>query len=108
MFKLNPFQKWLTSSALYKALTAVCCLIFPLFSALPADAAIQVGSARVWPAQDYTRVTLESSAPITHNLFTIKNPERVVLDLEDVELNSVLDNLSEKISAGDPYIKQVR
>jgi len=108
MFKLNPFQKWLTSSALYKALPAVCFLIFPLFSALPADAAIQVSSARVWPAQDYTRLTLESGAPITHNLFTIKNPERLVLDLENVELNSSLDSLSQKIAASDPYIKQVR
>ncbi len=102
------FPRWLTSSALYKALPAVCFLIFPLFSALPADAAIQVSSARVWPAQDYTRLTLESDAPITHNLFTIKNPERLVLDLENVELNSSLDSLSEKIAASDPYIKQVR
>ena len=108
MFKLNPFQKWLTSSALYKALPTVYFLIFPLFSALPADAAIQVSSARVWPAQDYTRLTLESGAPITHNLFTIKNPERLVLDLENVDLNSSLDSLSEKIAASDPYIKQVR
>ncbi len=98
----------MTSSALYKALPAVCFLIFPLFSALPADAAIQVSSARVWPAQDYTRLTLESGAPITHNLFTIKNPERLVLDLENVDLNSSLDSLSEKIAASDPYIKQVR
>lgn len=102
------FPRWVTSSALYKALPAVCFLIFPLFSALPADAAIQVSSARVWPAQDYTRLTLESGAPITHNLFTIKNPERLVLDLENVELNSSLDSLSEKIAASDPYIKQVR
>lgn len=98
----------MTSSALCKALPAACFLIFPLFSALPADAAIQVSSARVWPAQDYTRLTLESAAPITHNLFTIKNPERLVLDLENVDLNSSLDSLSEKIAASDPYIKQVR
>jgi N-acetylmuramoyl-L-alanine amidase len=108
MFKFKPIAKWLTSSALYKALPAVCFLIFALFSALPADAAILVSSARVWPAQDYTRLTLESGAPITHNLFTIKNPERLVLDLENVELNSSLDSLSEKIAASDPYIKQVR
>jgi N-acetylmuramoyl-L-alanine amidase len=106
MFKW--ISKWLTSNALYKALRAVCFLIFPLFFALPVDAATQVSSVRVWPAQDYTRLTIESSSPITHNLFTIKNPERLVLDLEEVELNTVLENLSAKISASDPYIKQVR
>jgi N-acetylmuramoyl-L-alanine amidase len=106
MFKW--ISKWLTSGALHKAHRAVCFLFFPLFISFPVDAAIQVSSARVWPAQDYTRLTLESGAPITHNLFTIKNPERLVLDLENVELNSSLDSLSEKIAASDPYIKQVR
>ncbi|MGH8752374.1 MAG: AMIN domain-containing protein, partial [Burkholderiales bacterium] len=88
-------------------LLAVCFLLFPLIS-FPVDAATQVSEVRVWPAQDYTRLTIESNAPVTHNLFTIRSPERLVLDLENIELTSALNELSAKISASDPYIKQVR
>ena len=100
-------SKWLTPSAFHKALRAVCFMFFPLIS-FPVDAATQVSSVRVWPAQDYTRLTIESNAPIAHNLFTIKKPDRLVLDLENIESTSALDELAAKISASDPYIKQVR
>ncbi len=73
-----------------------------------AEASIIIGSTRVWPAQDYTRLTLESKQPITYKLFTIKNPERLVIDLEDVELRGPLEELSSKIGNDDPYIKSVR
>jgi len=65
-------------------------------------------AVRVWPAADYTRVTLESSAAVKFSHFTVKNPERLVVDLEGVELNGVLDGLSGKIGADDPYIKLLR
>src|SRR6266568_1555138 len=39
-------------------------------------------AVRVWPAQDYTRVTLESDKPLRHSLLTVRNPERLVLDLK--------------------------
>ncbi|MBI5438727.1 MAG: N-acetylmuramoyl-L-alanine amidase [Nitrosomonadales bacterium] len=71
-------------------------------------AAVTVGSARVWPAQDYTRLTLESKQAISHNMFTISNPERLVIDLEDVELNSTLGELSKLVGSNDPYITSVR
>lgn len=73
-----------------------------------AHAATQVSSARIWPAQEYTRITLESGAPIAHNVFTIANPDRVVLDLENVESSTALDVLSTKISPDDPYVSGVR
>jgi N-acetylmuramoyl-L-alanine amidase len=74
----------------------------------PASAATTVSATRVWPAADYTRLTLESGAPIEYKFFTIKNPERLVLDLEEVELNHALESLAGQISADDPYIKLVR
>jgi N-acetylmuramoyl-L-alanine amidase len=77
------------------------------FSAL-AQAAVAVSAARVWPAADYTRITLESAKPITQNMVMLKNPDRLVLDLQNVELNNVLKTLTDKILSGDPYIKQVR
>jgi len=71
-------------------------------------AEIAIKSARVWPAQDYTRITLESKQAIRYNLFTIKNPERLVIDLEDVEINAALNEMVRKIGNDDPYIKSVR
>jgi N-acetylmuramoyl-L-alanine amidase len=73
-----------------------------------AHAAITIKATRVWPAQDYTRLTLESSKPIDYNMFTISNPERLVVDLKNVALHGALDSLAGKISKDDPYIKSVR
>ena len=65
-------------------------------------------AVRVWPAADYTRVTLESDAVVKFSQFTVKNPERLVVDLEGVELNGVLEGLAGKIAGDDPYIKLLR
>ncbi len=73
-----------------------------------AYAANTITAARVWPAQEYTRIAFESTAPIKYQLIILKNPDRLVLDIEDVELTNVLQTLSDKIISGDPYIKQVR
>ncbi|MEQ1598610.1 MAG: N-acetylmuramoyl-L-alanine amidase [Methylotenera sp.] len=73
-----------------------------------AYAANTITAARVWPAQEYTRIAFESSAPIKYQLIILKNPDRLVLDIEDLELTNALTSLSDKILSGDPYIKQVR
>ncbi len=75
---------------------------------LPQAHAVTVSSARIWPAQDYTRLTLESPGPIYYTTFTIGNPNRIVVDLQDVELHGALDDLAGKISGDDPYIKSIR
>ncbi len=82
-------------------------LVTPLANAAR-NLAPSVLAVRVWPAADYTRVTLESSAAVKFSHFTVKNPERLVVDLEGVELNGVLDGLSGKIGTDDPYIKLLR
>ena len=69
---------------------------------------VQITAARVWPARDYTRITLESGAPIAHNVFSVKDPERLVLDLEGIEITIALTQLADRIAADDPYIKAVR
>jgi N-acetylmuramoyl-L-alanine amidase len=71
-------------------------------------AANTITAARVWPAQEYTRIAFESTAPIKYQLIILKNPDRLVLDVEDLELSSALTALSDKILSSDPYIKQVR
>ena len=82
--------------------------LFGLLWTSAACAEIAIDSARIWPAQDYTRLTLESKQAIRYNLFTIKNPERLVVDLEDIEINTTLNELAGKIGNDDPYIKSVR
>lgn len=84
-------------------------VVFGLLLWLPhAHAAIAISSARVWPALEYTRLTLESAKPIRYELFSIRNPDRLVIDLKDVETNGPLSELVGKIRSDDPYIKSIR
>lgn len=84
-------------------------LILMLGLNMAAEAAsIVVSAARVWPAADYTRITLESAQPITYTMLTLEDPDRLVLDLENVELGANLKTITDKILSSDPYIKQVR
>ena len=84
-------------------------VVFGLLLWLPhAHAAIAISSARVWPALEYTRLTLESAKPIRYELFSIRNPDRLVIDLKDVETNGPLSKLVGKIRSDDPYIKSIR
>jgi N-acetylmuramoyl-L-alanine amidase len=87
---------------------AACVALCTLGFAGLVHAGTQIVSARVWPAADYTRVTLESKEPVKYSHFTVPNPERVVLDLENVESSKVLEALAGKIAADDPYVKSVR
>src|SRR5688572_9686683 len=72
-----------------------------------AAAATEIVSARLWPAEEYTRLTLESEAPITHHVFTIAGPDRLVLDLEEVDANAAIEGLPAKVSFDDPYVSGI-
>ena len=89
---------------------AACCLLFVIGFAPSVSwaAPTKIVSTRVWPAADYTRVTLESKEPVKYSHFIVPNPERVVLDLENVEPSKVLEELASKIASDDPYVKSVR
>lgn len=65
-------------------------------------------AVRMWPAEDYTRVTLESDEvlKVSHQLLT--NPHRLVVDVEGLELTSTLKELVAKVKSNDPYVAQVR
>ncbi|MGB7651570.1 MAG: N-acetylmuramoyl-L-alanine amidase [Gallionella sp.] len=92
---------------MFKSFTKLISLAV-LISHATAYAANEVVSARIWPAQDYTRLTLESKQPIAHKMFSIENPDRLVVDLTGVESNAELNTLASKIAANDPYIKSIR
>ena len=53
---------------------------------MPAYAASKVSGTRVWPANEYTRVTFESPAALKYSQFFLKDPERLVIDIENVEI----------------------
>lgn len=86
--------------------TLTLCLLTLCLPTFAAD--VLVTSTRIWPAPDYTRVTIESQQPVKHAMFSLDNPDRLVLDLEDVVLSATLNEVATKISADDPYIKGVR
>ncbi|MBS1209769.1 MAG: N-acetylmuramoyl-L-alanine amidase [Proteobacteria bacterium] len=73
-----------------------------------AQSAARILAVRVWPSRDYTRITLEGVESLKYSSQIVKNPERLVVDLEGVEFNSVLQSLPDKISEADPYIKLIR
>ncbi len=82
-------------------------LLLSVFASLPARAA-QILAVRVWPAADYTRVTLENDSDLKTNYFVVPDPNRLVVDIEGLELNPALKGLVAQIKSDDPYIKQVR
>lgn len=73
-----------------------------------AQAAVGVKGVRLWPSADYSRITIELNEEIGFKQFQLKNPDRIVLDLEGVEPEAALLEISGKISAQDPYIAGVR
>ena len=82
---------------------------WPLLAVLFAGAVeAQVVSTRIWPAKDYTRLTLESKEAIDYTIFSLKDPERLVVDLETGEIPPELAELGAKVAANDPYIQGLR
>jgi N-acetylmuramoyl-L-alanine amidase len=75
---------------------------------LPLAHGSSVVAVRVWPARDYTRVTLELDQPLASTHFLVGDPPRLVVDLEGIELDGRLRDLVAKVQPNDPYIDAVR
>jgi N-acetylmuramoyl-L-alanine amidase len=84
-------------------------LILSLCPALEAQAA-QMVDVRMWPAKEYTRVTLEHDQPIKFKYFMVRSPMpyRLVVDIEGLTLTARLQKMISDVSPNDPYIKAVR
>ena len=65
-------------------------------------------AVRVWPAAEYTRVTLESDTPLSIRHFMADNPQRLVIDIDGLELSPTLRELVGKVRSDDPFIDGVR
>lgn len=65
-------------------------------------------AVRVWPAPDYSRVTLESDIPLTAKPVFVPSPPRLAVDVEGLDLNPALKELVAKVRADDPNIASIR
>jgi N-acetylmuramoyl-L-alanine amidase len=65
-------------------------------------------AVRVWPALDYTRVTIESDVPLTTKQVFVTDPPRLALDIAGIDLNPELKDLIAKVKSDDPFIQGVR
>ncbi len=65
-------------------------------------------AVRVWPAADYTRVTLESDVPLKARQTFVPSPPRLAVDIEGLDLNPALRELVGKVRGDDPNIAGVR
>ena len=71
--------------------------------------ALEVLAVRLWPARDYTRVAIEHDSPglaFRTNLLT--QPDRLLVDIEGMQLSPALKELVARIAPNDPYIAGVR
>ena len=68
----------------------------------------EIVAVRVWPAADYTRVTIESDAALVARHTLLNAPDRLVIDVDGLELSPQLRELVGKVRADDPYIAGVR
>ncbi len=96
------FSKPLSWAYLF-LLSFICAMSFPT-SAISGD----IVAVRTWPAEDYTRITLEHDGNVKAKHFLLSNPNRLVVDVEGSQLNGALKELISKIQADDPYIQHVR
>ena len=65
-------------------------------------------AVRTWPAPDYTRITIESDTPLATRHFLADNPNRLVIDIDGLELSPALRDLVGKVRTDDPFIVAVR
>ena len=65
-------------------------------------------AVRVWPADEYTRITIESDAPLSEKHFLAERPSRLVIDVDGLELSPQLRELVGKVRPDDPFIAGVR
>lgn len=67
-------------------------------------------AVRMWPAEEYTRVTLESDAPLKYKHFFVRSakPLRLVVDIDGLALTEGLKRQIADVKADDPYIASIR
>jgi N-acetylmuramoyl-L-alanine amidase len=65
-------------------------------------------NVRIWPAPDYSRVTIESDSPLQASQSLVNNPPRLAVDIAGISLNPALKELVAKVRQDDPNIAGIR
>lgn len=65
-------------------------------------------AVRLWPAEDYTRITIESDTALRATHRMIGSPPRMAVDIEGLDLNPTLRELVAKVRSTDPNIAGIR
>jgi N-acetylmuramoyl-L-alanine amidase len=80
-----------------------CAIAAPRFAA-----GATIVAVRVWPADEYTRVTIESDEPLAATHLLTEAPYRLVVDIDGLQLSHQLRALVDKVRPDDPFIAGVR
>lgn len=67
-----------------------------------------VVAIRIWPSSTYSRLTIESTIPLKYKQFSLSQPDRVVIDIDNIQLNRTLNGVGNLVRQDDPYIKNAR
>jgi N-acetylmuramoyl-L-alanine amidase len=65
-------------------------------------------AVRLWPADEYTRLTIESDSLLNFTQDVLDNPPRVIVDILGLELDAQLQDIVGRVRSDDPYISKVR
>jgi N-acetylmuramoyl-L-alanine amidase len=106
---MNPKRRQVISQGLQSmGSLGVLYLLLTESELVQANSGAKLLGVRIWPSEDYTRITLESdkALPISHQLLT--GPDRLVVDIDGLELNLTLKDLVAKVKPNDPYVAQIR
>jgi N-acetylmuramoyl-L-alanine amidase len=110
---MNPKRREILRKGLHTGLQTVSSvgvlyLLLTESELVQANTGAKLIGVRIWPSEDYTRITLESdkALPITHQLLT--GPDRLVVDIDGLELNPTLRDIVAKVKPNDPYVAQIR
>ena len=87
-----------------KRLARLLCLILFLMTAVAGAEPVSVQQLRVWRAPDHTRLVFDVSGPLEHRLFTLQNPDRLVVDIDNARLAEPLKD----VDTDGPLVAAVR
>lgn len=70
--------------------------------------AATIVAVRTWPADEYTRVTLEMDGELKAEHFVLEGPDRLVVDIQGLSMSTGIERLISQVRPNDPYIRSVR
>jgi N-acetylmuramoyl-L-alanine amidase len=82
---------------------ALGCLALLLAAFAHAASQVTVKDVRLWAGPDGTRLVFDLSAPVEHNVLTLQNPDRIVIDISDARVDA-----ASQLPEGQGFVKQLR